>query len=235
VNVVDCSHHYENSMPVMDGIEPPSFVDLANVPSDGYAMSRYAFTNHSGTHIDAPAHQIDGGATLDEIPLTRLVTDALVLDLRSHAPGPISLEDLGDRVADVRANDLVLFCSGNDRNWGTSAYWKEWCYPDADASGALIGRGVSGVGFDGPSADPVESVTYDLHRVWLSAGCVILENLCALTALPARCPIVCAPLKVRDANGGPVRVLALLPEPGDTGTLPASSGRSGVTGTKVVP
>jgi len=212
VRVVDCSHHYENAMPLMEGIAPPDFADLASVSRDGYAMSRYTFTNHSGTHIDAPAHQIDGGATLDEIPLERLVTEAVVMDCRAHAPGPVGLEGIGGRIADVRPNDLVLFCSGNDRNWGTDAYWKGWCYPDADASSALIARGVSGVGFDGPSADPIDSTTYDLHRLWLTAGCVILENLRSLTELPPRCRVVCAPLKVRKANGGPVRVLALLDE-----------------------
>ncbi len=222
MRVVDCSHHYDNAMPLMEGIAAPELTELATVERDGYAMSRYAFTNHSGTHIDAPAHQVEGGATLDEIPLTRLVTDAVVLDVRSHAPGPVGLGDLHERIADVRPNDLVLFCSGNDRNWGTAAYWKEWCYPDAEASRALIDRGVSGVGFDGPSADPVDSVTYELHRIWLSAGRVILENLCSLTELPSRCRIVCAPLKVRNANGGPVRVLALV----DEGDAEAIGGRA---------
>ena len=210
MRVVDCSHHYENAMPLMEGIAPPEFTDLATVARDGYAMSRYAFTNHSGTHIDAPAHQIEGGATLDEIPLTRLVTDAVVVDCRTLAPGSVALGDVEGQIADVRPNDLVLFCSGNDRNWGTGDYWQGWCYPDAEASATLIDRGVSGVGFDGPSADPVDSVTYELHRIWLSAGRVILENLRALTELPSRCRIVCAPLKVRNANGGPARVLALV-------------------------
>ena len=215
MRVVDCSHHYENAMPLMEGIAPPEFTDLATVARDGYAMSRYAFTNHSGTHIDAPAHQIEGGATLDEIPLTRLVTDAVVVDCRTLAPGSVALGDVEGQIADVRPNDLVLFCSGNDRNWGTTAYWQGWCYPDEEASEALIARQVSGVGFDGPSADPVDSVTYDLHHIWLSAGCVILENLRSLTELPPRCPIVCAPLKVRGANGGPVRVLGLVDDAAD--------------------
>jgi kynurenine formamidase len=215
VRVVDCSHYYDNAMPLMEGIDPPDFADLATVPRDGYAMSRYSFVNHSGTHVDAPAHQIDGGATLDEIPPERLVTEAVVLDLRSHAPGPVPLADIDERVAGIRANDLVLCCSGNDRNWGSAAYWKGWCYPEGEAAAALIERGVSGVGFDGPSADPIDSVTYDLHRIWLSAGCVILENLCSLSELPPRCRVVWAPLKVRKANGGPVRVLALVGEGDD--------------------
>lgn len=212
MRVVDCSHYYDDAMPVMDGIARPRFADLAAVDTDGYAMSQYTFVNHSGTHVDAPAHQILGGATLDDIPLSRLVTEAVVLDYRAHAPGPVTASELEPHLPLVRANDLVLFCSGNARNWGSESYWHGWCFPDADASSALIARGVSGVGFDGPSADPVESTSYELHRIWLSAGRVILENLAALDELPPRCPIVVAPLKVRGANGGPVRVLAMVPD-----------------------
>jgi kynurenine formamidase len=66
------------------------------------------------------------------------------------------------------------------------------------------------VGFDGPSADPVDSVEFALHQMWLGAGKIIIENLAGLAGLPARCRIVVAPLKVRGANGGPTRVLAFL-------------------------
>ena len=106
----------------------------------------------------------------------------------------------------------MLLRSDNAANWGTDAYWHGWCYPDAAATRALIGRGASGVGFDGPSADPVDSVDFELHRMWLGAGKIIIENLAGLAELPARCRIVVAPLKVRGANGGPARVLAFLDE-----------------------
>ena len=49
---------------------------------------------------------------------------------------------------------------------------------------ALVQAGVSGVGFDGPSADPVDSVDYELHHVWLAGGAIILENLAAMDQLP---------------------------------------------------
>jgi arylformamidase len=212
VKIIDLTQAMANGMPVMDGIEPPEFRDLAAVATDGYAMSRYTFVNHTGTHVDAPAHQIAGGASLDQIPLDRLVTEALTLDLGAHAPGPVSLADLGTRVDAVRDGDIVLFRSGNAANWGADAYWHGWCYPDAQATRALIGRGVSGVGFDGPSADPVESEDYELHQLWLGAGKIIIENLASLDELPVRCTIVVAPLKVLGANGGPARVLALLDE-----------------------
>jgi len=210
MRVVDLTQPMTNGMPVMEGITPPVFHDLADVATDGYAMSQYTFVNHTGTHVDAPAHQIAGGATLDDIPLDRLVTDALTIDLTGHEPGPVGLDALGRFLPEVRRGDIVLLRSGNAANWGTDAYWHRWCYPDAAAAAALVGAGVSGVGFDGPSADPVDSADYQLHHVWLSAGAIILENLAAMDQLPARCRIVVAPLKVSGANGGPARVLALV-------------------------
>ena len=210
MRVVDLTHPMTNGMPVMEGITPPTFRDLAEVAADGYAMSQYTFVNHTGTHVDAPAHQIAGGATLDDIPLDRLVTEALTIDLTTHQPGPVGLDVLGRFLPEVRPNDIVLLRSGNAANWGTAGYWSGWCYPDAAAAAALVQAGVSGVGFDGPSADPVDSVDYELHHVWLAGGVIILENLAAMDQLPARCRIVVAPLKVSGANGGPARVLALV-------------------------
>jgi len=210
MRVVDLTQPMTNGMPVMEGITPPRFRDLADVATDGYAISEYAFVNHTGTHVDAPAHQVAGGATLDDLPLDRLVTEAFTIDMGVHDPGPVTLAELEPFLAEVRPRDIVLFRSGNAANWGTDAYWHGWCYPDAGAAAALVQAGVTGVGFDGPSADPVESVDYALHKVWLSAGAIILENLAGLDQLPARCRIIVAPLKVSGANGGPARVFALL-------------------------
>ncbi|HEU5420008.1 MAG TPA: cyclase family protein [Streptosporangiaceae bacterium] len=210
MKVVDLTQPMTNGMPVMDGIAPPRFRDLAQVVADGYAMSEYAFLNHTGTHVDAPAHQVPGGATLDDIPLDRLVTEALTIDVSDHPPGPVGLDVIGPWLPQVRPGDIVLIRSGNAGNWGTGAYWHGWCYPDAAASRALVVSGVSGIGFDGPSADPVESTDYELHQIWLSAGRIILENLASLAELPARCQIIVAPLKVAQANGAPARVFALI-------------------------
>lgn len=212
MKIIDLTQAMANGMPVMAGITPPEFRDFADVVRDGYAMSRYTFVNHTGTHVDAPAHQIAGGASLDDIPLDRLVTDALTIDLTGHDPGPVGPASLGGALDKVRPGDIVLLHSGNAANWGTDAYWHGWCYPDAVATRALIGRGVFGVGFDGPSADPVDSVDFELHRMWLGAGKIIIENLAGLAELSARCRIVVAPLKVRGANGGPARVLAFVDE-----------------------
>jgi kynurenine formamidase len=213
VRVLDLTHAFDNGMPVFPGLPDPSFTHIAQVEQDGYAMTSYSMLNHIGTHVDAPAHQIAGGDTLDEIGLERLVTDAVRIDVSRREPhGPVPLGELEPELERVRAGDIVLFYSDNARNYGSDAYWTGWSYPDADASRALIERGISAIGFDGPSADPVDSTTFDLHRIWLSAGRMILENVNNLDQLPDRAPVVVAPMKVARANGAPARIFALLPD-----------------------
>ncbi|MHB8470515.1 MAG: cyclase family protein [Gaiellaceae bacterium] len=213
MRVIDLTHAFANGMPVFPGLPEPSFEAIATVEEDGYAMTSYQMLNHIGTHVDAPAHQITGGDTLDEIDLDRLVTDALTIDVSARRPhGAIPLAELEPHLDKVRAGDIVLLYSDNARNYGTAAYWTGWSYPDAEAAQALIDRGISAIGFDGPSADPVDTTTFDLHRVWLGTGRMILENVANLDRLPERVQLVVAPLKVARANGAPARIFALLPE-----------------------
>jgi len=68
------------------------------------------------------------------------------------------------------------------------------------------------VGFDGPSADPVDTTTFDLHKIWLGAGRLIIENMTNLGELPERVQVVVAPMKVRAANGAPARIFAFVPD-----------------------
>jgi kynurenine formamidase len=212
VRIVDLSHAYADDMPLYPGLPAPSFRDIARVERDGYAMSEYQLLNHIGTHVDLPSHQVAGGATLDEIPLESFVTEAVTLDLSGRAPGAVGWGELEPLIGDLGGGDWLFLYSDNGSNWGNEDYWTGWSYPDAEASRCLIERGIVGIGFDGPSADPVDTETFELHKVWLDAGRMILENLTNLGLLPVRTQVVVAPLKVRAANGAPARVLALVPD-----------------------
>ncbi|MFL5627436.1 MAG: cyclase family protein [Ktedonobacteraceae bacterium] len=209
MRIVDLTQHLSEDMPLYPGMPRPSFKDTAQVESDGYAMSEYHLMNHIGTHVDAPAHQVVG-ATLDDIPLERLVTEAVVLDFTQHPRGAISLAEITPHLERIQPGDIVLIHSGGSRYWGTDEYWTSWCYPDAEAAQALIGQGISAIGFDGPSADPVDTTTFAIHKVWLSSGRLILENMTNLDQLPQRALLVVAPMKVKRANGAPARIFALV-------------------------
>lgn len=208
--IVDLTHHLADDMTVHPLLPRPSFEDVASVRKDGYAMSEYRLFNHIGTHVDAPSHHVADGPTLDDIALDRLVTPAIVLDFSARVPGPISLEEMRPHLPRLQPGDMVLINSGNGGNWGSEAYWSGWSYPGEDAAKAMVERAISGVGFDGPSADPTESTTFPLHKIWCGAGCLILENVANLGELPERTLLVIAPMKVRGANGAPARLLALV-------------------------
>ncbi len=209
MQIIDLTYPLSEDMPLYPSIPTPSFRDIATVETDGYGMSVYSFWNHIGTHLDAPSHHVLG-PTLDDIALTRLVTQGVVLDYSRHAPGLLSYEDIAPTLSRVQPGDFVLIHSGNGSHWGTERYWTGWCYPDAEAAAALIAHDISGIGFDGPSADCVGSHDFPLHKIWLGAHRLILENVAHLDQVPERFLLVIAPLKVRAANGAPARVFALL-------------------------
>src|SRR3954469_18098801 len=101
-------------MPVFPGLPDPSFTHIAQVEHDGYAMTSYRMLNHIGTHVDAPAHQIAGGDTLDEIGLERLVTEAVTIDVSHRDPhGAVPLRELEPHLQDVHERDIVLLYSDN--------------------------------------------------------------------------------------------------------------------------
>ena len=113
MRAVDLTHAFVNGMPVFPGLPDPAFEPIANVEDDGYAMTSYRMLNHIGTHVDAPAHQIAGGDTLDEIGLERLVTDAVTIDVSHRDPHGAGarcaeLEPHLDRVQRGRHRPLLL-------------------------------------------------------------------------------------------------------------------------------
>lgn len=212
MQIVDLTHPFVNGMPVYPGLPEPTFRTVGSVPIDGYVMTELHLLNHIGTHVDAPAHRIAGGDTLEDMPLERFVTHALTINVADRVPGPLPLAELEPQLHHLHAGDILFLCSDNARNWGTEAYWTGWSYPDVECAHALVDTGISAIGFDGPSAGPVPSTTLDLHRLWLSSGRMIIVNVANLTALPARAQVVVAPIRLAHGDGAPARVFALVPD-----------------------
>lgn len=171
---------------------------------------------HTGTHIDAPRHFVADGATVDNIPLDQLVGPASVIDLTpfgaSQEVGPCDLEAaLGDRSA-----TRVLLRFGWDRQLGSMAYYSESPYLSEAAAQWLIDRGCRLVGMDtampdnpkNGSSSPKDSPN---HKAFLSNGTILLEYLVNLAAIDQPVvQLVVAPMKIRNGDGAPARVFAIL-------------------------
>jgi len=213
LRVVDLTLPLGRGTPVYPG-DPPVLVERrACVEVDGYQASLVVMGDHSGTHVDAPAHFIAGGDTVDSIPPQRLVGPAVALDFSWKGPGDsVSRRELEEALEASGARPgpgwFVLLSFGWDSRRGTPE-WLRHPSISEEAAALLASMGVGGVGVDTPSPD---HPPYPVHRLLLGRGILIVENLAGLQRLAGRVfTLVVAPLPLEGAGGAPARVLALLP------------------------
>src|SRR5581483_1020521 len=194
-----------------------------------YASGRYAASEHGGTHLDAPIHFGQGKPAMDEIPLTRLVAPALVIDISSAcAHNPDYLLTAADLAGWEKAHGripnatIVLVRTGWSKFWpdkkrylgsDTPADTAHLHFPGiaSDAAKFLAEqRKVAGVGIDTASIDYGQSKDFMTHRILNGAGIYGLENVANLEKVPATgATLIALPMKIKGGSGGPVRIVAL--------------------------
>ena len=190
----------------------PCVETLGDVETDGANVQRVTFPTHSGTHVDAPLHVLAGGSTVDETPLSRLLTEGAVVGVDVDEARPVDVGDLRGFDA-LRHGDAALFSFGWAIHAGTDRYHR---YPwfSADLADRLVERDVALVAMDTLSPDRPRTLRgdgdpYPVHRRLLGADVPVVENLVDPGELVGeRVEVVCLPLKLRGGDGAPARVLA---------------------------
>jgi len=202
-------------------------------PTEGgyfYAANTFCAPEHGGTHLDAPIHFAEGKESTDQIPLTRLIGPALVIDISDKARAdPDALLEVADIEAFERAHgaiepqSLVLVRTDWSASWPKRREYMGSDVPgdvehlhfpgvSPEAARALVARRIGAVGIDTASIDHGPSRDFQTHRVLMEASTPAFENLNALARLPARGAFVVAlPMDIRSGSGGPLRVVAFLP------------------------
>ncbi|BBO71310.1 cyclase [Desulfosarcina alkanivorans] len=211
MKIIDLSHFLESRMPVFPGAEPPALEETATIETDGYLEKKITFNSHNGTHIDAPAHIVTGAKTLDQLTMDTFCGEAFLLSCIGAGKAVIDLRDLLPYTEAIHTSDFIIFNTGWSRYWGDDRYFSGYPVLSENAARWLAGVGLKGVGMDTISADTIDSEDLTVHHVLLGAGMVIVENLTSLAALPDRSFLFsCFPLKIKDADGSPVRAVAIM-------------------------
>lgn len=199
----------------------------------GYFYSAYSFSSaeHGGTHLDAPIHFSEGGATVDAITIEQLIGPAVVVDVPPNVEADylVSVDDLTrfeETNGEIPRGAILMLRTGWGSRWddrtaylGTSltglAAIPELHFPGLhpDAAQWLIdNRDVGAVGIDTPSIDYGQSTNFATHVALNTAGIPALENVANLDALPATGAFVVAlPMKIAGGSGAPVRITAFVP------------------------
>lgn len=171
-----------------------------------------------GTHVDAPAHCIPGGMTIDQIPLSRFITPCIVVDVsgNAHEDYYISTDDIfhfEKQFGPIARDTFVMFKTGWERFWNNpEKYRNNYRLPSVskEATLLLLEKEICGLGIDTLSPDRPED-GFPVHQLLLQADKLIVENAAHLNRLPSIGSfIMLIPIKVKQATEAPIRLLGLV-------------------------
>ena len=224
--VLDLTHTHSPAFPTWDGTPGVALERRASVAAEGYDLHVWHLDEHTGTHIDAPRHVVDGGRTVAEIPVEHLVLPLVVVDIRARAAtDPDHGLDLDDLAAHEAAHGpippgaCVALLSGWADRVGSAGF------RNADAAGVMHfpgfslaaarvlaeERGARALAVDTLSLDPGAAADLPVHAYWLAGGRYGLECVANLAGLPPTgATLVVGAVKIAGTGGGPCRLLALL-------------------------
>jgi kynurenine formamidase len=196
------------------GIETPPDVEIAH-----HMTSKLEILTHIGTHIDAPAHFLEDGWTIDRVPLDRIVKRGRVIPLKHIAAGaPVTADDILKTGVPFDDGVIPILQTGwTDRAWRTDAFWNDTIYMDISVSKLLVERNVSAVAIDffpeipfwrmprDPSLPPGPN-----HRALLKNNCIIIQMVANVDGIgPGEFTLCAVPLALEGLDGSPARVFAM--------------------------
>jgi arylformamidase len=213
MKTIDLSHTISIETPVYPGTDPPSFSIPCTIENQGFLEKRITLFSHTGTHMDAPSHILSDGKSLDRFPAEKFMGKAAVINLTHIDRSDITYHDLIQYDSLILKIDFLLLHTGWYLKWGKDDYFKEYPVLTAAAARWLAGFPLKGIGVDMISVDRTDTDTYPIHRIFLQNEILLVENLTALSELPDMIfSFCCFPLKIKDADGSPVRATALTSE-----------------------
>jgi arylformamidase len=204
VAIYDVSVPLRLGMPTYAGEPGPELQYLKQIArGDSANVTALSLGSHTGTHVDAPHHFLDGRSTVEEMPLESLVGTAQVVELTEQRH--ITAADL-EAAGIPAASRRLLLKTPNSAFWDHDDFHTDFVGLTGDAALWLVDHGFFLIGIDYLSIEQFRSPTHEVHKTLLEAGVIILEGLDLMHVPPGAYTLVCAPLKVVGADGAPARV-----------------------------
>jgi kynurenine formamidase len=206
--MVRLSHVLDTNAPLFPGDPTPSIEINNTIAADGYKLEKVTFGTHTGTHLSAPGHFIEGATNVDALPAGAFVFPAYVIDVRARTAAN---SDFQLSVADVKAYErqvgsipkgaLIVLYTGFQNRWPGASYSETAPGISAAAVNWLFAnRRIKGVGSDTFGPDATSDTALAASTAVFTNGGVTIENMDGLNQLHKRGDIVMAPT-VRLVNG----------------------------------
>jgi arylformamidase len=203
VAIHDISVPIRSDMPIYAGDPGVELERASSIAEGGHAnVSKLSMGVHTGTHVDAPVHFIEGAPGMEGVPLDALYGPAVVVDATAvvaDSLGEAELEGL-----DIPAGaERVLLKTRNSELWA-QPFTRDVVRLDGSGARFLVARGVRTVGLDYLSIGD-----HDAHRELLGAGVVPVEGLDLREIEPGAYTLVCLPLDIVGSDGAPARAVLI--------------------------
>lgn len=171
---------------------------------DSANVSKISMGSHTGTHMDAPIHFVQGGEGIDMMPLDAIMGVARVIAIADA----VSIKSAELEPHDIQRGERILFKTRNsNRVWSTEHFIEDFVYISPEATEYLAERGVRTVGVDYLSVGGYEQYGSETHHALLGAGIWIIEGLNLASVEPGHYELVCLPLKIVGGDGAPARAI----------------------------
>lgn len=220
--LIDLTHTIDSLIPSWDGLNPfQCCLQLdyhQSTSGTQFRVQSMIMVAGVGTHIDAPAHCIPGGRTVDQLCLDECCIPCVVIDVsdRAHKTYTVSIEDIEmfeRHYGQINRGDFVLIRTGWERFWHHSEqYRNNHIFPAVSEQVAhlLVARDIVGIGIDTLSPDRPDN-DFSVHKILLGADKYIVENIAHSGQLPKRGAYVAImPFKGKGLTEAPVRMIGLV-------------------------
>ena len=209
MKIIDISVPISPNLPVWPG-DSQIVLERHRALSKGDASndSRLACSVHSGTHVDAPAHFIENGLTVDQLPLDMLIGAATVVELPEI---DIITTDLLEAQMLPPDTERLLFKTKN------SALWADPGHPfnpvfvalSSDSASWIVSKGIHLIGIDYLSIQLFKDPEPSTHHILLEAGIIIIEGLNLRNVRPGVYQLICLPINLAGSEGAPARAILI--------------------------
>ena len=207
--IYDVTVPLSNELPTWPGdpgIQISDWLSLAN--GDAANVTMLNFGAHTGTHVDAPSHFIEGAAKVESLALDVLIGEAELIEVPAERQA-IDEEFVSRHCAP--GTTRVLFKTRNSGFWSEPKpeFHTDFTYLDLTAATKLVQQGAKLIGIDYLSIEKFGGHNHETHLALLSRGVIILEGL-NFTNVPAgKYELICLPLRLRSdkGDGAPARVV----------------------------
>lgn len=185
-----------------DELKKPILKNIQTLATATAYESRIDINAHTGTHLDAPLHMVEGGAPIESIALERLVGPARVLDL-TNVEGSIGREQL--ELYGIQRDEWLLF---KTKNSFSEQFDLQFVFLNADGAAYLRDIGINGVATDGLGIER-DQPGNPTHHTFFAADILIVEGV-RLKDVPAgNYTFILAPLKLEGIEAAPARAFLM--------------------------